>query len=185
MELPHFRYHPDPIKTGSVKVSARECIVCGETRGYIYSSHAYSRPYREYTECICPWCIADGSAHRKLRVRFCQPRDFGMGGLDVEVPISVVREIVCCTPGFSGWQQEHWLTHCCDAMAFLGSVGYEELREYGPDAMEAIWDSTGITDAEEWVEFFEMLRKYQDGAPTAYLFRCLHCGWYDGYTDTD
>lgn len=60
---------------------------------------------------ICPWCIADGSAARMLQAEFT---DAGSGVPD-EVPIEVVDEISHRTPGFSGWQQEHWLYHCDDA----------------------------------------------------------------------
>ena len=181
MELPTFRYDPDPIGTGSVKVSDTICEVCGQARGYVYTSHAYSR--KEYTDCICPWCIADGSAHEKLGVEFFDGAGIGGYGLWDAVPQTVIDEIVFRTPGFSGWQQEKWFTHCGDAAAFLGRVGFEELQTYGEDAIEAIRDNIGFYDDDDWEEFFEKLDK--DGAPCAYLFRCLHCGTYGGYTDTD
>ncbi|MEJ2148732.1 MAG: CbrC family protein [Chloroflexota bacterium] len=54
MELPYFRYHPYPLRTGSVKRSGNTCVVCGQARGYIYSGPVYAR--KEYIDCICPWC---------------------------------------------------------------------------------------------------------------------------------
>jgi uncharacterized protein CbrC (UPF0167 family) len=53
------------------------------------------------------------------------------------------------TPGFSGWQQEHWLYHCNDEAAFLGRAGSDELKPY-PDAIETLrregegWDAEQI-----------------------------------------
>jgi uncharacterized protein CbrC (UPF0167 family) len=35
-DLPAFRYHPDPVATGSVARSGEACDVCGEERGYLY-----------------------------------------------------------------------------------------------------------------------------------------------------
>jgi uncharacterized protein CbrC (UPF0167 family) len=178
-ELPHFRYHPDPLGTGSIAPSDKLCIVCEQQRGYIYTSHAYAEG--EFTKCICPWCIADGSAHDKLEVEFFDAA--GVGGSWDEVAQDIIDEIVFRTPGFSGWQQEQWFTHCSDAAAFLGSVGSTELAAYGTDAIESIRGDTGIADEDQWLKFFETLDK--DGSPRAYLFRCLHCGTYGGYQDCD
>jgi uncharacterized protein len=86
------------------------------------------------------------------------------------------------TPGFRGWQQESWFAHCNDGAAFLGAVGRAELELHGPEAQRAIQTSTGI-DADDWDGFFAALEK--DGSPTAYLFRCQHCGVFGGYTDAD
>lgn len=35
--LPLFRYHADPVATGSVAVSDNECVCCEQARGYIYT----------------------------------------------------------------------------------------------------------------------------------------------------
>lgn len=179
-DFPTFKYHPDPIKTGSVIESDMTCIVCEQKRGYIYVGPAYA--VEEYSEEICPWCINDGSAHEKLDAEFCDSA--GVGGYSADtVADNIIEEVAYRTPGFLGWQQEQWFTHCNDAAAFLGAVGYKELLEHGDDAIQAIRASTGLAEDDEWQEFFEILDK--DGAPTAYLFRCLHCGAYGGYTDND
>jgi len=34
---------------------------------------------------------------------------------------------------------------------------------------------------EDWQYYFGMLDR--DGSPTAYVFQCLHCGRYLGYSD--
>ena len=174
-QLPTFRYHPDPIATGSVEASEHLCIICNKARGYIYTGPIYCEA--EITGGICPWCIADGSAHAELGAEFTDRAGVGDG-----IPNSVLAEVAYRTPGYSGWQQELWFTHCNDATAFLGVVGRKELDALGPEAIASIQASTGLED-DEWERFFERLDK--DGSPTAYLFRCLHCGIYGGTTDFD
>ena len=67
------------------------------------------------------------------------------------VPAEVIETIATRTPGFSGWQQEHWLYHCNDGAAFLGRAGCEELEPH-PGAAEPLrrerrergWDADQI-----------------------------------------
>jgi len=63
MDLPDFKYHPNPIATGSIVPSVEVCPVCGESRGLAYDGIPYGTNDLEH---ICPWCIADGSAHEKF-----------------------------------------------------------------------------------------------------------------------
>ena len=65
MVLPTFKYHPDPVATGNVVQSDTECVCCGKARGFIYAGPVYA--IEEYDHCICPWCIADGSAMKNLK----------------------------------------------------------------------------------------------------------------------
>jgi len=106
----------------------------------------------------------------------------GYGDWD-PVPPEVMEEVAYRTPGFSGWQQEQWWTHCGDAGMFVGRAGREEVEEAGEDAVAAIRASAGIEDDDEWEEYFDALDK--DASPTAYLFKCSKCGKYGGYQDSD
>ena len=99
------------------------------------------------------------------------------------MPEEVIEEVACWTPGFSGWQQEQWWTHCGDAAQFIGRAGNKELTALGPQAIAAIQDSAGLSDGPEWEEFFAALDK--EGSPTAYMFRCRKCGQLGGYQDCD
>ena len=74
MELPDFKYHPNPIATGSIVPSVEVCPVCRESRGYAYDGIPYGTKEVEH---ICPWCIADGSAHEKFEVEFTDPENIG------------------------------------------------------------------------------------------------------------
>src|SRR3954469_21359716 len=115
MELPVFRYHPDSVGTGNAQQSNQECVCCGEQRGLIYVGPVFAED--ELNEALCPWCIADGSAHERFDAEFTDAASVGLGWEDV--PQKVVEEVSFRTPGFSGWQQERWFTHCGDAAEFL------------------------------------------------------------------
>jgi uncharacterized protein CbrC (UPF0167 family) len=179
MNLPEFRYHPDPIATGSIKQSDVECACCRQRRGLIYVGPVYS--VEELSDCICPWCIADGSAHDRFDAEFTDAA--GVGGYGgAALPDDVTREVAYRTPGFIGWQQEKWGACCGDAAAFLGRAGRSELESQWPDAIASIKDDSRIKDS-DWDWYFSNLHK--DGSPTAYVFRCLHCGKHVGYSDCD
>lgn len=178
-KLPAFPYHPDPIATGSVVSSDGACVCCNQARGFIYTGPVYTAGSE--ADGICPWCIADGTAHEMLDASFTD--DAGIGGYgawDV-VPTIVVEAIAYRTPGFSGWQQEQWWTHCNDAAEFIGRAGRRELEALGPQAVAAIRDNTGLPEGPQWEEFLSALDK--NSGPTAYLFRCRKCGQLGGYQD--
>ena len=177
MSIPTFKYHPDPVATGSIQASEAECLCCGQRRGYIYVGPVYS--VKELSESICPWCIADGSAHEKFGAEFTDSAGVGSHYHNQQVPAAVVEEVAFRTPGFSGWQQERWLACCRDAAAFLGRAGHAEIQSRFADAIESL--RTDSEMGERWPQFFEALSS-EDG-PTAYVFRCLHCGQHLGYAD--
>lgn len=181
MELPHFAYHPDPLATGSVIAADTACVCCGQSRGYVYAGPVYAED--EYEKAICPWCIADGSAHAQLGATFTDEEGVDGGGEWDAVDETIVDEVAQRTPGFNGWQQEQWWTHCGDAAQFIGRAGRAELEAQGPAALAAIQDNTGLDDGPQWRHFLAALDK--DGSPTAYLFRCRHCGELGGYQDCD
>ncbi|RYE21340.1 MAG: heavy metal-binding domain-containing protein [Sphingobacteriales bacterium] len=79
-----------------------------------------------------------GSAANKHDASFTDGAGIGACGDGRAVPDPVIEEVARRTPGFSGWQQEQWFTHCGDAAVFLGAAGYEELQQLGKNAIEAI-----------------------------------------------
>ena len=176
MKLPIFKYHPDPLATGSIVESDTPCRCCGKPRGYIYAGPVYAED--ELDQAICPWCIAEGSAAEHFGASFTD--EVGIGDGEVAVSPEVEDEVARRTPGFSGWQQERWLGCCDDAAAFLGPVGCKELKKLGAPAIEAVRQECGLED-EEWTKYFNALNR--DDGPTAYVFRCLHCGNIKAYSD--
>lgn len=181
MKFPTFNYHPDPIATESIIKSDITCVCCGKATGYIYVGPVYCE--EDLIESLCPWCIADGSAHEKFEASFTDESGIGGYGEWDPVPNEVIEEVAYRTPGFSGWQQELWWTHCGDAATFIGRAGKAELVSLGKAAISAIRDSTGLPDGPEWHGLFDALNK--DGSPTAYVFRCRKCGALGGYQDCD
>jgi uncharacterized protein len=177
MKLPDFKYHPDPLGTGSIEASEETCEVCGRARGYLYTGAIYTR---HSLEQVCPWCISDGTAHEKCGAEFTDAAGVGDYGTWERVPEEIVQEVAFRTPGFSGWQQERWFTHCADATEFLGPMGRRELESSGPEAIAAIERESGL-DGSNWDRYFHALD--QKHGPTAYLFRCRHCGALGGYSD--
>jgi len=180
MTLPNFKYHPDPIKTGSIEESDTICECCGESRGYIYTGPVFSE--EELDDCICPWCIANGDAHKEFDAEFTDFDGIGDYGSWEETSNEIKEEVSYRTPGFSGWQQERWWTHCNDAAAFLGSAGKKEIEEYGDELITELKKETGYNE-EQWNYYYKSMDK--TGSPTAYIFRCLHCGKLGGYSDCD
>lgn len=170
LDLPSFRYHPDPVSTGSVVASDGKCDVCGASRGALYRGPIYGR----FTDrpVVCPWCIAEGSAAAGYDLKFTD-----VSQIPADVPSDAVQTIVRRTPGYSAWQQEEWLYHCADGCEYLGDVGGQELVAFGRNARAAAidtirretWPKTP-PDLDELVD--ELTRGGDIGV---YLFRCLHC----------
>lgn len=179
IDLPKFKYHPDPIATGSFQANQTICASCGELRPYSYVGSVYAEADLE--NLICPWCISDGQAHDKFGVEFTDIDAVGGFDSSAPVPIEVKEEIAFRTPGFNGWQHEHWLVHCADACAFLGPAGRTELEIINSQELNDSIRADANLDSEEFPGYFEKLNK--EKGPTAYIFRCLHCGTYLGYSD--
>jgi uncharacterized protein len=88
------------------------------------------------------------------------------------------------TPGFSGWQQEHWLYHCGDAAAFFGPAGWDEIAEH-PDVAEALGRELSGDGWSEHEVAAQLRSLRGTESPSAYLFRCLVCGVHLAYMDID
>ena len=166
IELPSFTYHPDPIATEAVVPSTEVCECCGEARGYVYCTSPYGL---NEIECLCPWCIADGSANKKLGASFVDDYPLASAG----VSQSAIEEVSLRTPGFISWQQEEWLSCCNDACEFHGDAPVEELRGLDEDGLRQLSMDTGflIEDLREIVAYY-----VPKGSPAFYKFVCRHCG---------
>jgi uncharacterized protein CbrC (UPF0167 family) len=177
--LPAFRYHPDPLSTGSVRVDPdTPCLGCNRIRGYIYTGPVYTEKSFILDEHLCPWCVADGTAAKLFGATFNDTAE--TEGISDQVR----HEIESRTPGFHAWQQERWMACCGDAAAFQASAGAAELQRNFAAAIPVVKKylrSEFDLSKEEAEEFFEGLSK--EDQPTAYVFRCLHCNKYLAYVD--
>ena len=176
-----FRYHPDPVESGSAERSEKPCELCGRVTGYRYTGPVYGP--RE-PEVLCLECIRDGSASDRMpeSTSDLDGPFTTIDGMPPGIPASVLDELLHRTPGFSGWQQERWQFHCDDAAAFLRPAGYAELQDLDDalDSIRAECREMRMPDGQV-EDYLRWLRV--DGDATAYLFRCLHCGTHLAYTD--
>lgn len=165
MELPKFKYHPDPLGTGSIEASEEACECCGKETGYIYASILYAE---EEVEFICPWCIADGSAAKKYEGTFIDDYPLINAGLCEEV----ISEVCERTPGYNSWQQEQWQSHCNDACEFHGDAEKEDLQALSGEQLESFLTKELIKP-----DFWEnIIVGYQKGgSPAVYKFKCRKC----------
>ncbi|MET9378827.1 CbrC family protein [Streptomyces sp. NPDC002992] len=172
-DLPYFRYHPDPVGSGSIRASAESCACCHRSTGWIYTATFYTTEV--VNASFCPWCIADGSAAERFTGEFSDT--YGLDGVSEQT----LQEVARRTPGFHAWQDPHWLVHCQDAAAFIGEVGYTELAAH-PEALDQLrFDlrMNGWHDASQLEHFLTHLGE----GPSAMLFRCTVCGTHLAYTD--
>lgn len=174
LELPHFRYHPDPLQTGMFEHSKAGviCDCCGKATQVYYVGPFYS----EHDEpCLCPACIASGEAAHKFAGEFQDICSVDEGVSDE----SKIDELIHRTPGYSGFQQEYWRAHCGDFCAFLGYVGAQELKSYG--ILEEVLDDPTWDEEQK-----ELIRTSVNGGHLqCYLFQCLHCHKHLLWMDCD
>lgn len=172
MDLPSFRYHPDPLASGSVVPSSDPCVVCGEERGFLYEGPLYCEDDRDGS--VCPWCIADGSAHRELDATFVDSEAF-----TDDVPAAVVEAITERTPGFASWGSDQWPACCNDAAAFIQSAGIKEIRAIDPTLESAALDHIVRQMGVSGTAATRLLNALdRERGPTAHVFRCLRCRAY-------
>ena len=166
--LPKFRYHPDPVRSGVVRLGPETCKCCNRARGYIYSGPAYSEG-DDLEDCLCPWCIADGTAAEKLGASFVDTWALDAAGIAQHT----ISEVGLRTPGYVSWQSEEWLSHCNDACAFYGDMAREELESIPPAVSAVVMNAHGISES----DWSGLVKHYEPGGdPAFYKFVCLHCG---------
>lgn len=174
LDLPFFKYHPNPLATGAFTQAqyAVVCDCCGCSTHIYYDGPFYSIEDIKY---LCPNCIASGAAAKKFDGDFQDDCCLEPKVLDADK----IDELIHRTPGYSGWQQEYWRSHCGDFCAFIGYVGAAELKALG------VLDE--VLDDPQWSEEEKDLIKtsVNGGSLQCYLFKCLHCGKHMVWMDCD
>ena len=174
LDLPFFKYHPNPLATRAFTQAqyAVVCDCCGCSTHIYYDGPFYAIDDINY---LCPNCIASGAAAKKFDGAFQDDCCLESEVLDAEK----VDELIHRTPGYSGWQQEYWRSHCGDFCAFIGYVRAAELKALG------VLDE--VLDDPQWSEEEKDLIKtsVNGGSLQCYLFKCLHCGKHMVWMDCD
>ena len=172
-DLPDFKYHLDPVRTGAVVPSSTPCACCARTRGYVYVAGVYAG--ENLDERLCPWCIADGSAASRFGASFSDDWRLHKAGLSAEI----IAEVTCRTPGYISWQSEAWLHHCDDVCVYHGDASEADVAN-ASEATRLAWQREyDLTDA----EWDHLTADYVPrGERAFYKFVCRHCsavllGW--------
>ena len=174
MSLPEFKYNPNAEKLGIIKREKTICPVCNEERDAVYTGPFYST---EEVDGICPWCIKDGNAAKKYEGEFQDA-----ASCDSVDKKEYLIELTTRTPGYSGWQQERWLSHCGDFCALKNYVGWSEIKHLSDE----LNDDLSIIKAEYGLTQKELESSLQNnGSMQGYLFQCIHCSKHRLAIDTD
>jgi uncharacterized protein len=184
MDLPHFKYHPNAYQLDLFKKSKKACQCCGQVRGVVYDSSIYAVAD---LNAICPWCIADGSAAKKLDAAFIQtiePPD-GNHLKPLTLDATIIDELRHRTPGYVSWQGEYWLTHCEDGCEFHGDLKQDELLTL-PEATLSLFkkEHDYLFRPRNWGSIEAFNENYFPAGDIAlYKFVCRHCGFIRLYCD--
>jgi uncharacterized protein CbrC (UPF0167 family) len=166
--LPAFRFHPDPVQSGSIERSPAACRACGRARGWIYVAGCYAEA--ELDRALCPWCIADGTAHAKFDVTF---HDLT---LPEDADPEVVQEIEERTPGFANFNPFDWPSCCGAPMVYHEPAGIAEVRarypQLEPVLTASIGSELGLAGAAAR-RFLESLQR--DSDPCVHVFAFPRC----------
>ncbi len=166
-----FRYHPDPLKTGSFCRGEVVCDCCGNATAVSYSGPIYSE---SDGIILCPACIASGKAIETFGGCFTAPDHCD----DIGDP-DKLAEVCCRTPGYAGIQQECWLSHCGDYCAYVGQVSYEDMTEKLRREAANTWSER----PQRWD--FDHVMGSLGLQYEGHLFRCLVCGKHLLYVQRD
>lgn len=182
MNLPNFKYHPDPIKTDSIKVSDVSCECCKRQMGYVYSGSLYSA---SDVSDVCPWCIANGEAHQMFDIQFTtlEPAIFDPENPpEQECSDAACEELLHRTPGFSSFQEQSWLSHCGDFCAFHGLATVGDFKRISDQEKARFADVEYLTDAH-----IATLQEGADDTEHHYYFKfvCLNCSEVMFQSDPD
>ena len=172
--FPQFKYNPNALKLGIIKKETTRCPVCEQVRDYVYEGPFFSE---DDAEGICPWCIKVGSAAEKYSGEFQDS-----ASCDTVDKDEYLIELTTRTPGYTGWQQERWLSHCGDFCAFKDYVGWKEiahLKDELDDDLVGIKSDYGLSQEELEHSILK------NGSMQGYLFQCLHCGKHRLSVDAD
>jgi uncharacterized protein CbrC (UPF0167 family) len=193
-----FKYFQGPIEDmGDLSREEKSCVFCSSSgRGFElqYATCDALTDDQKKQAFGCASCLKKG------RFEFWHDTEIGLldeNGLrhvyrhnkrppDDFPPMSLIE--LRKTPQIVTWQQELWLTHCNDFMAYIGTWEPGDFTTNAPDGdgkslflsmtedgLDHLWDSS-VRNGED---------RPTSWHATYYVFRCLHCGKLRGNWDCD
>ncbi|WP_300481538.1 CbrC family protein [Shewanella sp.] len=173
MIFPKFKYHPDPIKTGSIVESKNSCDCCKHQQGYVYSGSIYSK---NRPDSICPWCIADGGAAKMFGIEFVSlmPAIIDPSNpQEIECSERAFDELLHRTPGFSSYQEIEWPNHCGDFCEYHGISTVKDIKNISAEQKERLFQTSYLDEREHT----DIQRGKDDDELHYFLrFSCRNCG---------
>jgi len=188
----HFKYHKNPLKSGSFKNDKTvKCECCNEETDLYYPGPFYN--VVKNVEALCPACIGTGRAIEKFTGKYSSGKtavpSFVASAEKIEGEHTETRkkQLYEHTPSYQGWQDEKWLAHCDDYCRYIGYVGWDELNQRARDIDSSTTETAPIIELIEPAdiddkEFLET-RLRKNGNVTGYLFACLRCKKYRLHVD--
>ena len=182
--IPDFKYHPFPLETGAFEQDGKTviCHCCGRTTRvyYEYPFDTDLIPDDDFDIYFCADCIKNGEASKKFRGVFQNPNF-----CEKVADKTKLEELCKRTPGYYAPRQAYWLAHCDDFCALVEDIfAWSELAEKGLESeVEEDWVANADLDIND-INLIKKRLRYS-GKYFGYLFRCLHCGKYRLYVDSD
>jgi uncharacterized protein CbrC (UPF0167 family) len=170
---PAFRFHPCAYTDCTFKKEQAVCDICGEPTEYVYEGPIYCKGD---DPVLCPKCISNGRAAEECGAEFID----GISG-GAAVPDDLKREVRLRTPGYTAWQEVQWMSHCSYPCAFVGYVGWDEIKDKLDDFVDLEADLADSDFGYTVDDLPDAL--YKGGELQGYLFQCVKCGKYRLYVD--
>ncbi len=166
MDLPTFKYHPDPVRNRVIVPSSETCPSCHLKRGCEYQGPFYGLLD---VENICPWCIKDGKAAAQFDLRFIDEHSL------TEIPDDEkLEELLYRTPSYFSAQGEEWPTHCGDFCAVVGRAEWERIVALGEELRPDLENMQAKLEVPDQEFHFDLRR--ENSPLWVYLFKCVTCG---------
>lgn len=167
-EIPYFKYHLDPLKTGHAKRVDFNCVCCNRPSAYAYHGSRYTS--RDQEGPLCFKCIKSGAAAEKFDLNFNW-----FNGEANNIHPTEIEELEKKTPGYSGWQQPIWLTHCNQIAQFQGNFTVDEMLERFDELKFEMKKNFGRMDDEVLLDIIQCPDRIRVDNLAFFKFQCLAC----------
>ncbi len=167
MNIYFFKYHFDPIQTGHAKKMDFNCVFCHQVSQYAYQGPCATQ---DKEAPVCFECIKNGVVAEKFDLKF----NWFNGDAD-KIDPAEIEKLEKRTPGYSGWQQPFWLTHCNQIAQFQGNFSVEELLERFDELKFDIKENFERMNDDELLDIIQCPDRLRVNNPAFFKFQFLVC----------